>query len=505
MKKISLILFLILNFLTAPAAVGVEAPISEATQECLECHAMTHPGIAEAWQTSRHSMITPKQAMTVKGLGLKVSAKSVPEDLQNTSVGCRECHTLRPKEHADTFDHNGYDIHVVVSPEDCATCHTQEMEQYSRNLMAHAYGNLVNNPVYQDLKQTIEGEPKRKNGKIVFNPADTATQEESCLYCHGTKLEKTGFETRDTALGEMEFPKIKGWPNQGVGRINLDGSRGACSSCHTRHTFSIEMARKPYTCKECHIGPDVPAFKVYETSKHGNIFSAMNKEWDFKPVPWTIGKDFTAPTCAACHISLLVNTNQELVLERTHQVSNRLSWRIFGLIYAHPHPKDPDTALIRNKDGLPLPTGFNGEMASNYLIDDNERKARTQIMQAGCLNCHDSSWVRGHWLRYENTISKSNEAIMASTDIMLKIWKAGYACGIDSGCSPFDEAIEKNWANSWLFYANTIRFTSAMAGGGDYGVFADGRYQLSEQIQQLSDWYDLRSRMGSQGDFEKPR
>lgn len=94
---------------------------------------------------------------------------------------------------------------------------------------------------------------------------------------------------------------------------------------------------------------------------------------------------------------------------------------------------------------------------------------------------------------------------MASTDIMLKIWKAGYACGIDSGCSPFDEAIEKNWANSWLFYANTIRFTSAMAGGGDYGVFADGRYQLSEQIQQLSDWYDLRSRMGSQGDFEKPR
>jgi hydroxylamine dehydrogenase len=57
-----------------------------------------------------------------------------------------------------------------------------------------------------------------------------------------------------------------------VGRVNLDGSRGACSACHTRHRFSIEMARKPYTCKECHVGPDVPAFKVYSASKHGNIF-----------------------------------------------------------------------------------------------------------------------------------------------------------------------------------------------------------------------------------------
>jgi len=46
------------------------------------------------------------------------------------------------KEHADTFDHNGYDIHIVVSPGDCRTCHAQETEQYSKNIMAHAYKNL---------------------------------------------------------------------------------------------------------------------------------------------------------------------------------------------------------------------------------------------------------------------------------------------------------------------------------------------------------------------------
>ena len=48
------------------------------------------------------------------------------------------------------------------------------------------------------------------------------------------------------------------------------------------------MARKPYTCKECHVGPDVPAFKVYTASKHGNIFSARLAGWDFESVPWKV-------------------------------------------------------------------------------------------------------------------------------------------------------------------------------------------------------------------------
>jgi hypothetical protein len=32
-----------------------------------------------------------------------------------------------------------------------------------------------------------------------------------------------------------------------------------------------------------------------------------------------------------------------------------------------------------------------------------------------------------------------------------------------------------------------------MAGGGDYGVFADGRYQLSQAIIDLDDWLRFRS------------
>jgi hypothetical protein len=491
MKRFLLTICTIVGFISFSIDVRADVTISDATAECLECHAAIHPGIVEGWQKSRHAIITPKQASVVDELARKVSSTSIPEDLASVAVGCAECHTLRPTAHKDTVEHNGYDIHVVVSPRDCATCHAVEAEQYSKNLMAWARKNLSDNSVYQLLQHTIIGTPVFEREKIEFETANKQTSDEACYYCHGTKLEFEGFETRETDVGEMEFAKILGWPNQGVGRINLDGSQGACSACHTRHTFSIETARKPYTCKECHIGPDVPAFKVYSASKHGNIFSSLHKDWDFRSVPWTIGKDFTAPTCATCHISLLVNTEETVVAKRTHQINNRLATRIFGLIYAHAHPKEPDTTIIKNKDGLQLPTDFDGGSATTYLIDKDEQAVRTQAMQAVCLSCHDTSWVKGHWNRYENTIQTTNAATLTATQVMKRIWKQGLAGGIDAGDNPFDEAIERKWSDIWLFYANTIRFASAMSGGGDYGVFADGRYHLSKHILELNDWLKL--------------
>jgi len=260
MINVAVIVFILVSVFGTGTARSAEVEISEATAECIDCHAIVHPGIVNDWQNSLHAKITPKEALAVKGVARKVSSKTVPESLQNVVVGCAECHALRPEMHADTFDHNTYRIHVVVSPRDCSTCHAQETEQYSRNIMAHAYDNLAANPLYQKLECSISGSKKINEGKIACEAANAATQAETCYYCHGTKLKVIGSETRDTeAAGELEFPVIEGWPNQGVGRVNLDGSLGSCAACHTRHAFSIEMARKPYTCKECHVGPDVPA------------------------------------------------------------------------------------------------------------------------------------------------------------------------------------------------------------------------------------------------------
>lgn len=484
-----------LSFCMPLAAPAQDVPISEATQECLECHAVIHPGIVAGWQSSRHAAVTTGQAARVKGLALKVSGKNIPDTLKTVVVGCAECHTLRPKAHGDTFHHNGYDVHIVVSPDDCRICHLQEADQYQRNVMAHAYANLADNKVYNQLETAILANRTLDKGRLHLKPVDNNTRAEACYHCHGTVLQMSGSEVRDTDAGELEFPVIAGWPNQGVGRVNLDGSKGACSACHTRHAFSIETARKPYTCRSCHVGPDVPAYKIYCASKHGNIFASKHQEWNFKAVPWTVGEDFTAPTCAACHISLLVNGDGGVVNQRTHEMKNRLSWRIFGLIYAHPQPNSPDTSIIRNKDGLPLPTDFQGGLASSFLMTSQQQASHTQTMQATCLACHETSWVKGHWRRYTNTIQRTNAQIATLTRLMSEAWKKGYAAGLDQNQNPFDESVERKWSDVWFFYANSVRFASAMAGGGDYGVFAGGRYQVSQTIADVRDWLEQHNAM----------
>lgn len=461
--------------------------VSENTEACLGCHTSVTPGIVSDWRRSVHSRVSPGEGLKKGPKTRKISASNIPDKLVETVVGCAECHTLNPGKHKDSFDHNGFKVHVVVTPENCSICHPTEAKQYGKNIMSHAHGNLKNNPLYRQLADSINGVQSFHKGRTILKPPDPETQYDSCFYCHGTEVKVRGFKARDTDMGRMEFPVLSGWPNQGVGRINPDGSKGSCAACHTRHQFSMEMARKPYTCSECHKGPDVPAYAVYQVSKHGNLYSSLGKEWDFQAVPWTVGKDFSAPTCAACHVSLVVNEAGNVVAERTHQMNDRLPWRIFGLIYAHPRPKSPDTTIIKNKAGLPLPTELTGEPVSEYLIDAKEQEKRRAAMQNICLSCHSDGWVQGQFARMENTIKTTNEMTRAATEILLRAWKIGAAKGPAQNDSPFNEAIEKKWVEQWLFYANSTRFASAMA-GADYGVFANGRWYMSKNLQEMVEW-----------------
>jgi hypothetical protein len=465
--------------------VCAEMKTSEQTKECLDCHSELHPGLVASWLKSRHSQQTPALGLAKPGLERRITSETVPENLLNVAVGCYECHSLRTEKHADSFEHNGYRINVVVSSADCATCHTVEAEQYADNLMAHAYGNLVDNTLYQDFTKAVNSTYIYHSTTLQLGSSNPMTEYESCLYCHGTKIQVKGLVTKDTDYGELQFPDLEGWPNQGVGRINPDGSKGACTSCHPRHDFSLATARKPYTCSECHKGPDVPAYKVYEVSKHGNIFKSEEKEYDFTAVPWTVGQDFTAPTCAACHASLLVSPEKTVIAERTHKYNDRLSWRLFGVPYAHPHPIKADLSGVVNSLGLPIAVELTGEPVGTFVINEEEQQARNDRMKTVCLSCHSTQWVDSHFKRLANTIETSNRQTVEATKIMLDIWKGGYEKGLPQQANIFDEEGERMWTTVWLFYANSTRFASAMAGGGDYGVFANGRYQTTEQMNEL--------------------
>jgi hydroxylamine dehydrogenase len=475
------------------AAPKKPAVLSEATKECLSCHQEISPGLVKDWENSRHSRMTPQEGLKKSKLERRVSSDKITPPLAGSSVGCAECHTQNAAGHKDSFEHNGYQVHVVVTPNDCAACHSQEVLQYGQNVMAKAYGNLMNNPVYRSLVEDVNASGSFRENRLHWSKPDDLTDADACLFCHGTAVEVKGLKSRETSQGEMSFPVLAGWPSQGVGRVNPDGSLGSCSACHSRHSFSIEVARKPYTCSKCHKGPDVPAYPVYEVSKHGNLQASLNKEWDFKAVPWKVGKDFNAPTCAACHVSLITGDGGKVISERTHRMNDRLPWRIFGLIYAHPHPRSADTTVIRNKAGLPLPTDFTGETAEPFLIDKAEQDRRLKTLQGVCLSCHSQAWVEGHFQRLENTIKTTNQMTLAATEVMTAIWDQGLAKGLAQKASPFDEAIEKKWMEQWLFYANSTRFASAMM-GADYGVFANGRWYLRKNLQEMVEWLTDRNK-----------
>lgn len=468
---------------------GAESPpVSDATQECIDCHSEVTPGIVADWQKSRHSHTTPAHGLALPKQQRRISVEKLSGTIADTVVGCAECHTMHTDQHkTDSFEHNGFTIHTVVSPSDCAACHPVETDDYAKNVMAEAYSDLMDNPNYMLMVNNSNGLATFNGKEFHHQNADEVSNADSCLSCHGTIVKVTGMATRETEMGDMDFPVLSNWPNEGVGRINPDGSKGSCSSCHARHQFSIEMARKPYTCGECHKGPDVPAYKVYSVSLHGNIQKSLDKSWNYSAVPWTVGKDFTAPTCAACHVSELVDGNGNTLAKRSHRMNDRIPWRIFGLPYAHPHPIDAKTSIIINKAGLHFPTELSGEPASKFLIDKAEMATRQQRMEKICSACHSQQWIKGHFSRLDRSIETSNHMTLQATKVLNQAWKEGLAQGLPQGANPFDEAIEIKWIEQWLFFGNSVRFATAM-GGADYGVFADGRWTQAKNLQEMGDY-----------------
>src|SRR5271157_5860842 len=96
--------------------------LSEETQACIECHKSVTPGIVEDWMTSRHAKTSPEWGLAKPVLERRISNEEVPAHLRSVAVGCFECHGQNPSSHKDNFDHFGYKINVVVSPNDCKTC-----------------------------------------------------------------------------------------------------------------------------------------------------------------------------------------------------------------------------------------------------------------------------------------------------------------------------------------------------------------------------------------------
>ncbi|MEE8412477.1 MAG: multiheme c-type cytochrome, partial [Acidobacteriota bacterium] len=250
------------------------------------------------------------------------------------------------------------------------------------------------------------------------------------------------------------------WPNTGIGRINLDGSRGSCSACHSRHDFSPRRARQPENCGKCHLGPDHPQKEIYEESKHGVAYRDLKDEMNLDAVDWVLGEDYSAaPTCATCHMSGNIRNGGTI----THDPGERISWT-----------NRPPVSVKMDTD-----IGHNIVPASapdrEARIHDTAEQKR-QRMKDVCSNCHSPSYVNGFYeqydalvLLYNNKFGLPGKAIMgalSSNNIISK--------------TDFDDEIEWTWFYLWHHEGRRARHGASMM-APDYTHW-HGMFEVAERF-----------------------
>jgi hydroxylamine dehydrogenase len=365
-----------------PASVAkLAASSSKESQACIKCHQdKATPLAVQQWAESKHAV---------------------------SGIGCYECHQAG-KERPDSFEHFNYRISVVVSPKVCGSCHAEQTAQFEAShhaMAAEILGSLDN-----VLGELVEGPQAAING---------------CNKCHGSVVKVLGDGKLDSST----------WPNEGIGRINPDGSKGSCSVCHSRHTFSLAIARQPESCGYCHLGPDHPQEEIFNESKHGVTFRSLIGQMNLNSDSWVLGKDYNvAPTCDTCHMGATSK------LPATHDVGARLSWNL-----------RPEIA-IKQKDW----------------------QAKRSDMKSVCLNCHASDWVDNFYTQFDGVVDMGNDKFFApSKDIMAKLQKAGKLTS-----TPFDTKIKWTYFELWHHQGRRARMGASM-NGPDY-VQWHGYYEVAK-------------------------
>jgi hypothetical protein len=420
--------------------------------------------------------------------GLAEHAVATPANSKHKGVGCVECH-LADEGDADAFDHKGVIIATVVTPRDCKRCHQIEAEEFQRS--HHARGGNILASLDNFLAETVEGfrgtfsphSPTPGGGPEMVEGFASATL--GCKQCHGSLVAlqgtdgpitfkdlvpdpETGQPTNRDAMSkivkdENGKPKFdqRTWPNTGIGRLNLDGSKGSCSACHSRHDFSPRRARRPENCGKCHLGPDHPQKEIYEESKHGAAYRDLKEKMNLDSTDWVLGKDYSqAPTCATCHMSGHTRNDGRV----THDPGERISWTNRPPISLR-MDTDINHKVIKEKD----------PDAREKLVHDGWGKKR-QRMSAVCSHCHTPDYINGFYKQYDDFVVLYNEKFAKpGTKIMAELLKQKIRTK-----AQFDDEIEWTWFYLWHHEGRRARHGASMM-APDYAHW-HGMYEVAERF-----------------------
>ncbi len=415
--------------ITPAAAKNKEKPVeilkgfkymSKESAQCVSCHREKTPGIYAMWGASKH---------------------------YRANVGCYECHKAKPSD-KDAIKHKDFTISVIVSPKDCSQCHEREVKEFDASHHASA-GNILGS-LDNVLADVVEGAPLL-NGT---SPVVTS----GCMGCHGSivRVESDGSLNPAT------------WPNTGIGRINPDGSKGACSACHLRHNFDVEQARHPDNCGRCHLGPDHPQKEIYEESVHGVAFRAHIDKMNMDSSKWIPGEDYTAaPTCATCHMSATKD------LPVNHDIGSRISWNLRAPV--------------------------------SFKIDAKAKKAgkkvkpwlqRRKDMKSVCTACHGRNIVDNFYEQLDSFVELFNDKFAIPAKQLITALKKEKL--IDS--VKFNEKIEWTYFYLWHHEGRRARHGAAML-APDYvhweGMFEVAHRFYMEMVPEVKDLIEKARRKGN--------
>ena len=426
--------------------------VNEESAACVNCHGNEYeggkgrdPGLVHHWQASVHAENGVgcadchglPQPGTVDDLK---NPRFLVETVWDKASGIKTVSLVQrdgnPVERPDIWQHEGMQIVVDVSPRTCAQCHEAEAKQFlwSRHNSASRFIGSLDN----FLGRFAEGPAAANSG---------------CQQCHGSivRLAEAGVGEQ----GPVFAPDT--WPNTGIGRVNLDGSWGSCSACHSRHEFSAEIARRPENCGKCHMGPDHPQIEIFHESKHGVAFAknADSMNMDAPGDEWVLGDDYSAaPTCSTCHMGAVATHANYPALAATHDVGARISWTLRPKVSIQPKGIVLDDGTVMLKDPL----------------------GRRDEMKQTCLTCHGDAWVDNFYVQFDQAVELYNHKFgQPSMAIYQGLGELGLLDTV-----PMNEEMDYLFFELWHHEGRRARHGASMM-GPDY-VQWHGFYELSRNF-----------------------
>jgi hypothetical protein len=369
-----------------------------ASGKCAECHIQQQYSVVHEYELSAHA---------------------------RRGINCLDCH--QPAEGQQKKEHHGFVVSAKLTAGNCRACHEPIYQEYLRSRhaatsWAAVYGQESLKPELVAFVERYQPGGARRPAHPLTKLEGSSSAASGCSQCHS------------------------------IGRPNDDGTVGMCTTCHTRHTSSVAIAREPRACGQCHMGPDHSQIEIYEESRHGVMFEAQRELLKLDAPPKTLStKDMFVPTCATCHMSGL---NGQKV---THDPSERLSYYL----------ADPITK--------PRPNHDRAQLAMKQL----------------CAQCHTSPLIDRVYGEAEKVVATTNEKVQTASAIVTKLRDEGVL-----SAAPFTRPIDFVYFDLWHYDGRTSKH-GAFMGGADF-VQWHGNYPIlarTVQLRAMAD--DMRRQHGA--------